>query len=68
MIQFYKNGKPLGVAFNDINDGIYYPAISLYRNAKVLFHTDFAFCKKNFEQNFDFWRKFWFLKKITIFD
>lgn len=34
-IKFYKNGKPLGTAFTNINDGIYYPAISLYRNAKV---------------------------------
>ena len=35
-IQFYKNGKPLGVAFEDINDGVYYPAVSLFKSAKVM--------------------------------
>ena len=34
-IRFYRNGKSLGQAFADINDGIYYPAVSLYRGAKV---------------------------------
>ena len=34
-IQFYKNGKPLGVAFEEINDGVYYPAVSLFKSAKV---------------------------------
>ena len=38
-IEFYKNGKPLGTAFNN-KDGIfpigeYFPAISLYRSCKV---------------------------------
>ena len=35
-IRFYRNGKALGPAFTDVNDGIYFPAISLYRGAKVL--------------------------------
>lgn len=35
-IQFYKNGKPLGVAFEEINDGVYYPAVSLFKSAKVM--------------------------------
>ena len=35
-VQFYKNGKPLGVAFTDIHDGVYYPAISLFKSAKVI--------------------------------
>ena len=40
-IQFYKNGKPLGVAFEEINDGVYYPAVSLFKSAKVKFHNSF---------------------------
>ena len=40
-IKFYKNGKALGTAFSNINDGIYYPAISLYRNAKVHLYSNF---------------------------
>ena len=35
-IQFYKNGKPLGVAFEEVNDGVYYPAVSLFKSAKVM--------------------------------
>ncbi|KAK3090741.1 hypothetical protein FSP39_014239 [Pinctada imbricata] len=31
----YKNGKSQGVAYDDLFEGIYYPAISLYKNAKV---------------------------------
>ncbi|GAB6028371.1 transcription factor, contains a PHD finger motif [Chamberlinius hualienensis] len=34
-ISFYKNGASQGVAWNDINKGTYYPAISLYKNATV---------------------------------
>ena len=34
-IRFYKNGVPLGTAFNDINEGVYYPAVSLFKTAKV---------------------------------
>ena len=34
-IQFYKNGVPLGKAFENINDGVYFPAISLFKTAKV---------------------------------
>lgn len=36
MIMFL-NGKSQGIAFEDFYDGIYYPAISLYKNATVGF-------------------------------
>ncbi|KAK3264279.1 hypothetical protein CYMTET_26971, partial [Cymbomonas tetramitiformis] len=32
LIQFYKNGRTAGEAFRDINEGAYYPAVSLYTN------------------------------------
>ena len=31
----FKNGKCHGSAYTDINEGTYYPAISLYKNASV---------------------------------
>ncbi|XP_052070290.1 set1/Ash2 histone methyltransferase complex subunit ASH2-like isoform X1 [Mytilus californianus] len=31
----YKNGVSQGVAFEDVFDGIYYPALSLYKNCRV---------------------------------
>lgn len=34
-ISFYKNGKFLGVAFEDIYAGFYYPSISLYKSCTV---------------------------------
>ena len=34
-IRFYKNGKCLGNAFQDLYEGMYYPAISLFKTAKV---------------------------------
>lgn len=34
-ISFYKNGKFLGVAFEDIYEGAYFPTISLYKNCRV---------------------------------
>lgn len=34
-ISFYLNGKCQGVAYEDIFEGTYYPAVSLYKNAKV---------------------------------
>lgn len=34
-ITFYKNGKCQGVAFEDLFEGLYYPAISLYKSTKV---------------------------------
>lgn len=34
-ISFYKNGKFVGVAFEDIFAGYYYPSISLYKNCVV---------------------------------
>jgi len=41
-VTFYRNGKSLGTAFENIYDGEYFPAISLYKEAKVcsfFFHT-----------------------------
>ncbi|XP_055345567.1 set1/Ash2 histone methyltransferase complex subunit ASH2-like [Paramacrobiotus metropolitanus] len=34
-IIFFKNGKCCGTAFTDINNGRYFPAVSLYKNAAV---------------------------------
>ena len=34
-ITFYKNGESLGEAFTDIYAGDYYPAVALYKYAKV---------------------------------
>lgn len=34
-ISFFKNGLPIGVAFEDIFEGFYYPSISLYKNCTV---------------------------------
>jgi len=34
-ITFYKNGESLGDAFTDIYAGDYYPAVALYKYAKV---------------------------------
>ena len=34
-ISFYKNGRFLGVAFEDIFEGFYFPTISLYKNCSV---------------------------------
>lgn len=34
-ISFYKNGQFLGVAFEDIFEGFYFPSISLYKNCRV---------------------------------
>ncbi|XP_064457594.1 set1/Ash2 histone methyltransferase complex subunit ASH2-like [Ornithodoros turicata] len=42
-ITYYKNGECMGVAWQDINEGTYYPAISLYKSCTV---------KLNFGPNF----------------
>ncbi|KAL9979830.1 hypothetical protein ACROYT_G017548 [Oculina patagonica] len=44
-VKFYKNGLCQGVAWQDIYDGTYYPAVSLYKNATVTlnFGPDFKF-------------------------
>ena len=34
-VSFYKNGQFLGVAFEDIFEGFYFPTISLYKNCRV---------------------------------
>ena len=35
-ISFYMNGTPQGVSFEDIYEGTYYPAASLYKVSKCL--------------------------------
>ncbi|XP_077999260.1 set1/Ash2 histone methyltransferase complex subunit ASH2-like [Glandiceps talaboti] len=48
-IMFYKNGVPQGTSYEDIYEGIYYPAISLYKNATVSvnFGPDFKYPPKD---------------------
>ncbi|KAL8586825.1 hypothetical protein ACOMHN_052701 [Nucella lapillus] len=45
----YRNGKSWGVAFEDVFEGIYYPAISLYKHAVVTvnFGPDFKYPPKD---------------------
>uniref|UniRef100_A0A8W8MI21 Set1/Ash2 histone methyltransferase complex subunit ASH2 n=1 Tax=Magallana gigas TaxID=29159 RepID=A0A8W8MI21_MAGGI len=31
----YKNGSSQGIAYEDVFEGVYYPAVSLYKNTKV---------------------------------
>jgi hypothetical protein len=40
-IEFFKNGVSHGIAFTDIYKGVYYPAVSLYKNASVKFKLIF---------------------------
>lgn len=44
-VKFYKNGVCQGVAWQEIYDGAYYPAVSLYKNATVTinFGPDFKY-------------------------
>lgn len=44
-IEFFKNGVSCGVAFNDVYEGLYFPAISLYKNSSVSinFGPDFKY-------------------------
>jgi hypothetical protein len=37
-VRFYKNGVDQGVAFSDVWAGEYYPAVSLYKDARVTFN------------------------------
>ncbi|XP_074594235.1 set1/Ash2 histone methyltransferase complex subunit ash2 [Brevipalpus obovatus] len=37
-IVFYKNGKLVGTAFEDLYAGVYYPAASFYKNASATFN------------------------------
>lgn len=34
----YKNGSSQGIAYEDVFEGVYYPAVSLYKNTKVGFN------------------------------
>lgn len=38
----YKNGQSQKVAFEDVFSGMYYPAISLYKNATVRLYLFFG--------------------------
>eukprot|EP00794_Sanderia_malayensis_P016819 gene16818-18515_t len=44
-IEFFKNGKSQGVAFEEVFQGSYYPAASIYKNTTVTFNfgPDFQF-------------------------
>jgi len=44
-IIFVKNGKPMGVAFSDVFEGCYYPAVSIYMGGSVTanFGPDFKY-------------------------
>lgn len=37
-IVFYKNGNKIGTAFEDIYNGVYYPAAGLYKNISITFN------------------------------
>ncbi|XP_042908514.1 set1/Ash2 histone methyltransferase complex subunit ASH2 isoform X3 [Parasteatoda tepidariorum] len=50
-IVFYKNGKSFGTAFENINAGTYYPAISLYKSCTVSLNFGPSF-KHSPEENF----------------
>lgn len=43
-ISFYKNGRFLGVAFEDLYEGFYYPSISLYKDCRVTVNFGPNFC------------------------
>ena len=47
----YRNGESLGVMFEDLYDGTYYPAASLYMGARVKFNfgPDFKYPPKDLE-------------------
>lgn len=53
-VTFYKNGQVVGVAYEDIFEGFYYPSISLYKNcvASVNFGPDFKYPPKNLNMNY----------------
>jgi len=48
-IEFFKNGKSMGEAFSNVQAGNYYPAVSLYGNAKArfTFGPDFKYPPSN---------------------
>ncbi|XP_031619371.1 set1/Ash2 histone methyltransferase complex subunit ASH2 isoform X1 [Contarinia nasturtii] len=51
-IIFFKNGESQGVAFENINGGAYYPAISIYKNATVSVNFGPSFKYPNIEKKF----------------
>ncbi|CAG5121668.1 unnamed protein product, partial [Candidula unifasciata] len=50
-MMMYKNGRCAGVAFTDVFEGTYYPAISLYKNASITanFGPKFRYPPKDIE-------------------
>lgn len=51
-IIFFKNGESQGVAFENINGGAYYPAISIFKNATVSVNFGPSFKYPNIEKKF----------------
>lgn len=53
-ILFFKNGESQGLAFENINGGAYYPAISIYKNATVSVNFGPSFKYPETERKFKF--------------
>lgn len=51
-IVFFKNGEPQGIAFDNINAGAYYPAISIFKNATVSVNFGPSFKYPEIEEKF----------------
>lgn len=48
----YKNGSSQGIAYEDVFEGVYYPAVSLYKNTKVGFNK--GTCTNTFNKSTGF--------------
>lgn len=51
-IMLFKNGEYQGIAFQDINGGAYYPAISIFKNATVSVNFGPSFKYPEIEKQF----------------
>lgn len=72
-ISFYKNGKFVGIAYEDIFEGFYYPSISLYKSCVVTvnFGSQFKFPPENYNnssKNHLFYRPAQEMAEISIID
>lgn len=72
-ISYYKNGKLVGVAFEDISAGWYYPSISLYKSCTVTtnFGPEFKYPPEKFNEdnkNHLFYRPAQDMAEISIID